>query len=346
MKLLVATQAVDVNDPILGFFHGWLIEFAKRFERIDVICLRKGVYNLPSHVHVHSLGKEEGENRIKYSIRFYRYFADVFLRVKVDYVFFHMGAIYNILAFPFFVLRRLFGTTFIWWKTHGKVGSIMDTMALACTDKVVTAGGKSFSIVSAKVRVVGHAIDLNLFTDRKNDHRRDKRLLMVGRIVPIKKIEVALRACERLKDIPDLELILVGGADKQEYQEQLKGLIVEKGIGTVVSFLGPRTHTEVTKEYERSYILIHPAYEAGFDKVVLEAMATGVIPLTSIPSFKPILAPLGLFVEAEDDAGYAIAIRRIMSMGEDEHSLLRRSLRVIVEKDHSLSTISARIFDI
>jgi len=143
MKLLVTTQAVDRTDPILGFFHRWLEEFAKHFDRVDVICLREGEHSLPQNVIVHSLGKECGESRIKYLIRFYRYFFSVFFRERVDTVLFHMGAIYNILALPFFLFRKRFHTKFIWWKTHGLL-NIMGRIALTCVDEVVTAGGRSF----------------------------------------------------------------------------------------------------------------------------------------------------------------------------------------------------------
>jgi len=27
MKLLICTQKVDINDDILGFFHGWILGF-------------------------------------------------------------------------------------------------------------------------------------------------------------------------------------------------------------------------------------------------------------------------------------------------------------------------------
>lgn len=29
VKLLIITQKIDINDPILGFFHKWIEEFAK-----------------------------------------------------------------------------------------------------------------------------------------------------------------------------------------------------------------------------------------------------------------------------------------------------------------------------
>ena len=59
MKLLIITQKVDINDPVLGFFHRWLEEFAKHYEFVTVICLEKGEHRLPENVKVLSLGKEK-----------------------------------------------------------------------------------------------------------------------------------------------------------------------------------------------------------------------------------------------------------------------------------------------
>ena len=72
MKVLVLTQTVDTEDPILGFMHRWIEELASKYERIEVVCLREGNHNLPKNVFIHSLGKEGGRSRIKYVLRFYR----------------------------------------------------------------------------------------------------------------------------------------------------------------------------------------------------------------------------------------------------------------------------------
>jgi len=66
MRLLIITQKVDKNDPILGFFHRWIEEFAKYCQSIIVICLQKGEYNLPKNIKILSLGKEKGKSKIKY----------------------------------------------------------------------------------------------------------------------------------------------------------------------------------------------------------------------------------------------------------------------------------------
>jgi len=82
MKLLIITQILDRNDPLLGFFHEWIREFAKQFKDLIVICLQKDEYNLPKNVKVLSLGKKSARNNLYHShvicrlallFRFYKY---------------------------------------------------------------------------------------------------------------------------------------------------------------------------------------------------------------------------------------------------------------------------------
>ena len=120
MKLLIITQKVDRNDPILGFFHRWIIEFAKHFESIAVICLFEGEHNLPANVKVLSLGKEEGGARIsktlRYIVRFYNYIWRE--RKNYDAVFVHMNPIYVVLGG---VLWRMWKKKISLWYTHKSV---------------------------------------------------------------------------------------------------------------------------------------------------------------------------------------------------------------------------------
>ncbi len=346
MKLLITTQAIDRDDPILGFFHGWVLEFAKHFERIDIICLRKGTYELPPHVHVHSLGKEEGENRLKYTLRFYYLFAKIFFGVRVEYVFFHMGAIYNILAFPFFLIRKLFNTKFYWWKTHGKINHLKERLAFKFCDAVYTAGSKSFNIAHKKVHVVGHAVDTVLFSPHEHAVKDLHTCIMVGRIVPIKRIEIALSVMRKIKDIhPGMRLVVVGAPDTEDYFEELKTFTRENGL-TNVEFVGSKTHSELPTYYQTANILLHPAHEAGFDKVVLEAMASGVIPLTSIPSFETILSPFGLYIEPNNEGKYIEQMQRIYCMNKEDRNNLSLKLRDVVVSNHSIGTLPKRIFGI
>jgi len=73
MRILIITQKVDLDDPLLGFFHRWLEEFAEHTECVHVVCLEEGRHTLPQNVAVTSLGKERGASRLEYLATFYHY---------------------------------------------------------------------------------------------------------------------------------------------------------------------------------------------------------------------------------------------------------------------------------
>ena len=116
MKLLIITQKVDDHDDVLGFFVRWIEEFAKHAEKVTVICLQKGEYNLPHNVSVLSLGKETGKSRFTYFVRFFRYIWK--LRSDYDTVFVHMNPIYVLLGGVFW---KLWFKKIALWYTHKRV---------------------------------------------------------------------------------------------------------------------------------------------------------------------------------------------------------------------------------
>ena len=126
-KLLIITQKVDKNDSVLGFFHGWILEFAKNYEELIVICLEKGEYDLPDNVKVLSLGKEDNVSKFVYLIRFYKYILQN--RKNYDNVFVHMNVEYVILGgLVWKILRKKIGL----WYMHKSV-----TLKLRLAEKLV-----------------------------------------------------------------------------------------------------------------------------------------------------------------------------------------------------------------
>ncbi|MEK7218164.1 MAG: hypothetical protein AAB728_01725, partial [Patescibacteria group bacterium] len=70
MNLLIITQRVDRQDPILGFFHRWIEEFALHCKQITVIGQATGDYHFPPNVRILSLRKERGASKMSQIIRF------------------------------------------------------------------------------------------------------------------------------------------------------------------------------------------------------------------------------------------------------------------------------------
>src|SRR3990172_7833146 len=192
MRLLIVTQKVDRNDPILGFFHRWIIEFAKHFESIAVICLFEGEHNLPANVKVFSLGKEEGGARIsktlRYIVRFYNYIWRE--RKNYDAVFVHMNPIYVVLGG---VLWRMWKKKISLWYTHKSV-DLKLRVAEKFAHTIFTASRESFRLPSKKVFVMGHGIDCDQFKPDAYENGDILRIITVGRIAPVKNYETLMEA--------------------------------------------------------------------------------------------------------------------------------------------------------
>jgi glycosyltransferase involved in cell wall biosynthesis len=345
MKLLVCTQIVDRNHPILGFFHGWVLEFAKHFSEVHVICLQKGEFDFPLHVHVYSLGKEEGENKLRYLYRFYRYFGRIFFNVRPNYVFFHMGSVYNVLAAPFFLLRSFFGIKFYWWKTHGTL-SLMSRLALCFVDAVYTAAEESFPLDTKKKRVVGHAIEGRggALDFKKESKTTPPTLLFVGRVTPVKRVELVIETAEKLYARGIVcSVRIVGALADSAYEEKIKTRIANSPVASSITLVGPKTHDAMQDEYAQASLVLNPSETGGIDKVVLESMLLGVPAICLSSTYGTLIGRFGLTVETQTSDAYEdIAASLLTTEGAIE--TLAPKLHAEVVNHHMLDTLSKRIF--
>lgn len=117
-----------------------------------------------------------------------------------------------------------------------------------------------------------------------------KLILFVGRIVPLKGIDVLFYALKMLLEKnPKLNLCLwiVGGETgkrKKRISKELKRLEEIKkilGITTYVRFVGLKKNKELPNYYNASEIVIMPSQYESFGIIALEAMACGVPVITT-----------------------------------------------------------------
>jgi glycosyltransferase involved in cell wall biosynthesis len=96
----------------------------------------------------------------------------------------------------------------------------------------------------------------------------ERRLLCVGRLIPIKGHIVLLRAFAAAKvELPDLQLDIAGGGP---LEPALKALVRELGITDSVTFLGHVSPIQAA--IERAAVVVVPSMGEGFGMVALEAM--------------------------------------------------------------------------
>jgi D-inositol-3-phosphate glycosyltransferase len=100
-------------------------------------------------------------------------------------------------------------------------------------------------------------------------------LLFIGRIEPLKGIDVLIRAVSQLDG--KFQLLVVGGDEKDAMRtHELHVLAKEMGVEGKVVFGDAVPHDELPRYYNAASICVVPSYYESFGLVALEAMACGV----------------------------------------------------------------------
>jgi glycosyltransferase involved in cell wall biosynthesis len=144
------------------------------------------------------------------------------------------------------------------------------------------------------------------------------RLVFVGRTAAAKGLGVALQVVRRLIDSGvgessvDLTFDVLGDGPERPNFERL---CEQLGLCSVVRFHGWVAHDRVLALLQDAHFILLPSKTEGWPKVLSEAMAYGVVPISSQVSAIPqVLAEVGsgAALPPLDVAGFALAIRNIV----------------------------------
>lgn len=340
MKLLILTQKVDQKDPILGFFHRWIIEFAKHCEKITIICLQKGNFNLPDNVRVFSLGKEDGVSRLKYLWRFYKYIWR--LRFNYDEVFVHMNPEYVILGG---VLWRMWGKKISLWYIHKKVNFKLK-LAEKITNKIFTIKQDFFKLSSRKFEYIGHGIDVEKFKKNTRIRKIENSILFVGRISSVKRLEILIEALKKIDEKKNkfvLNLVGEAGLQDEGYYKKIKILAKELEGRCEINFLGNIVNDQMPQVYNQNELLVNLTPVGSFDKVVLEAMSCETLVLVANQSFGGVVPKIFIFQNVND---LVFKLKNIFNLSKLERGEYGRQLRNSVVEKHNLEKLIEQIVNL
>ncbi|MEX0785569.1 MAG: glycosyltransferase, partial [Dehalococcoidia bacterium] len=192
-----------------------------------------------------------------------------------------------------------------------------------------------------RIKVVPCGVNLGMFQPVDKDEARkelglrdgDRILLFVGRIEPLKGVDILLGAAAQLQSEPDCFVLVIGGDSTAlgGEMEHLHNLASQLGIAERVSFMGAVDHERLPVFYSAADVCVVPSFYESFGLVALEAMACGT----------PVVASRvgGLTATVRDgETGYLIpwrcpepfAERLELLLGNDE---LRRAFGKSARKD-------------
>lgn len=249
-----------------------------------------------------------------------------------------------------------------------------EARVVACSDAIVANGAEEaaelrhhYAADPHRIEVVPPGVDHAFFSPGDRDGaraalgwcepgrisadggRRAARhpvLLFVGRIQPLKGLDVAVAALAEL-DRADAELVVVGGpsgVDGQAELARVRDLAEDLGVSRQVRFVEPQPHHLLSTWYRAADVVLVPSRSESFGLVALEAAACGrPVVAASVGGLRTIVdhGRTGFLVEDRRPGTYAARVAEILG---DDH-LARSLARQARERaaGYTWSTAAARL---
>jgi D-inositol-3-phosphate glycosyltransferase len=143
-------------------------------------------------------------------------------------------------------------------------------------------------------------------------------LLFVGRIQPLKGLDVAVRALDALDDRRAV-LVVVGGASGvtgAAEVERVQKLLAELGRSQQVRFVDPQPHHLLSTYYRAADVVLVPSRSESFGLVALEAAACGVpVVAAAVGGLRTLVdhERTGFLVEGRDPTMFAEHVERLVA---------------------------------
>lgn len=200
------------------------------------------------------------------------------------------------------------------------------------TSREVAEALASDPATAEKIVLTPTYVDVSTFAP-KQDYRFDEPLIWVGRMTPQKNPENLLHACK----LAQRDIVLVG---RGELEAKLRALAA--GLPVEVTFAGLVPNDQLAAKLREHSVFILPSLHEGLPKVLIEAMASGLVCIgTRISGIEDLIEDgvNGYLVDGFEPEDIAAVIRR--AYGERNAELGRRA-RATVEDAFSLERYAAR----
>ncbi|HZR84619.1 MAG TPA: glycosyltransferase family 4 protein [Candidatus Binatia bacterium] len=346
MRLLVVTFAMDDASPVLAWQQRLVSRLADRSDQIVVLTEQLGGFEQRANLEV--VGVPRAFCRAP--LRFLRakwlmlpYLLAMVRNRRFDVCLVHMNIAW---AYRLRPILTMLNVPIVMWYAHGAVSWRL-RLALSCADRVVTSTPEGFRIPSAKVRVIGQAVDTDVFVPRPNT-RGGHDVLYVGRISPRKRVDLVLEAFAALGKIDPTtpyRLRLIGPCVTREdrrYAEAVRRRAHGLGCAERIEWLGPIPMSEIAELYGTAFVHLNLSATGSMDKTVMEALACGCPVLTSNEAFRNTLAELPAML-VYDESPEAIA-RQLQILHATHSQFVPERLRALVAHRHDLGGHVDRIY--
>ena len=175
--------------------------------------------------------------------------------------------------------------------------------------------------------------DTSDFLTRHPRLRGKRVILFLGRIHPVKGVDVLARSFAGLaSSFPDA-VLLVAGPDEDGARRGIERILRSAGLSDRAVFTGMLTGGDKLSALTLAELFVLPSRSEGMSVAVLEALAAGLPVVISEQCNFPEVAEAGAgFVVPGDEAPLAEAIGALLSEGGRARSMGRKGRRLVMER--------------
>ena len=202
---------------------------------------------------------------------------------------------------------------------------------IACSD-IITANSvvelhelvRHYGADPSRIEIVPPGVDHAFFSPGSRRGARqalglgdEPVLLFVGRIQPLKGVDVAVEALSRLRD-PRARMLIVGGSSGTEgdnHAAEVRDLITDRGLDNRITMVPPQPHHVLSTYYRAADVTIVPSRSESFGLVALESAACGTpVVASDVGGLRTLVdhGRTGLRVPGRDPGDFAEAVERII----------------------------------
>ncbi|QPJ60980.1 MAG: glycosyltransferase family 4 protein [Candidatus Nitronauta litoralis] len=161
---------------------------------------------------------------------------------------------------------------------------VLGAQAIVVSSQLEYQDAIRFGVEPSKLHVIPMGIDLPEIDTTFENVDRPLKLLFVGRIARVRRLEIILKAASRLKR--EWQLTIVGGEASTSsmtrggYLDELKTLANNLGVTRNIHWAGSVAPEQLSSFYTESDIFLYTSQYENFGQPLLEAAAHG-LPLLS-----------------------------------------------------------------
>jgi len=167
--------------------------------------------------------------------------------------------------------------------------------------------------------------------------KNKKYLLFVGRLEPLKGIQLLIDAIKELRITIDIELLVAG-----------KGILLKRVKSySFVRYLGRISNEEINEVYNIADLFILPSFHEGCPITPMEAMASGCLVLASdVGDIKEIIGDDRLVFKIWDKEELKKKIFKFLNIDKEKRNKIKNALLKRVRNNYDINKVSKKMLDL